>query len=139
MNRCLLGPASFKALVEAAWSALASFNAGTTVATPDYPLALGAAAFAGFPALEELVLPTMLLDDSGAALLSRHWPLLTRLDLCRRWLADGVGAGVAALARGEWLALKTLRMNARVGPLTLEVARRWAPALEASAAAAPGE
>ena len=82
VNGCIFGPASFKALVEASWPALASFDAETAVVTPDYPLALGAAAFAGFPALEELAMPRVILDEAGAALLlSRRWPRLKKLDL----------------------------------------------------------
>ena len=125
VSGCHLSPANFKALVEAAWPALASFNAGAGWVVG--PLALGAAAFAGFPALEELVLPSMSLDEAGALLLSRRWPRLKKLDLHEVWLA---GAGAPALARGEWPALKTLRVGPGLGPLTLEDARRWAPALE---------
>ena len=50
---CNLGAAGFKALVEATWPALTHFNAGCAYAVFTGPLALGAAAFAGFPAIEE--------------------------------------------------------------------------------------
>ena len=141
MDACTFSPASFKALVERAWPALTSLCAKKSAV--GMLLALGAAAFAGFPALEELVLPTRRLDEAGAALLlSRRWPRLKELDLRGVWIGDGAAAGVAALARGEWPALKELRVNAILGFLTLDAARRWAPALEAleaSAATLPGE
>jgi hypothetical protein len=54
MNSCRLSAASFKALVEAAWPALTSLEAGHANVAFDGPYALGAAAFAGFPALEVL-------------------------------------------------------------------------------------
>ena len=141
LRHCNLSAAGVKALVEAAWPALRKLSAHSAPAAVDGPLALGAAAFAGFPALEELAVPTMVLDDSGAALLSRRWPLLMRLNLCGALFGAGGAAALAALAHGEWPALKTLRVNAGLGPLTLEAARRWAPALEAleaTAATLPG-
>ena len=125
---CVFSPANFKALVEADWPTLTFLDAKQ--GTIDGPLALDAAAFAGFPALEELVLPTMRLDEADARLLlSRRWPRLARLDLRGAVRVSG-DVVRAALARGEWPALKTLRANADIGPLTLEDARRWAPALE---------
>ena len=127
VGNCIFSTVSFNALVEAAWPALTSLIArGASVATAG-PLALGAAAAAGFPVLEELVLPITVLDEAGARLLlSRRWPRLKKLDLIGARLG---AAGVAALARGEWPALKVLRVDASLGPLTLRDARRWAPAL----------
>ena len=84
---------------------------------------------AGFPALEELDLSRNNVGAAGAALLaSRPWLRLRELDLCDGQLGD---AGVAALARGEFPALErlNLRSNRCRTPLTLEEARRWAPAL----------
>jgi hypothetical protein len=95
----------------------------------DGPYALGATAFAGFPALEELCLWAVNLGATGAALLaSRRWPRLRNLNLARCRLLD---AGVAALARGAWPALEVLNLcsnDLSVRP-ALEDARRWAPAL----------
>ena len=126
---CSLSAAGFKALVEAHWPALTSLGAvGATVAF-DGPHALGAAAFAGFPALEELDLSCVNLGEAGAALLaSRRWPRLTELKLYEAELGD---AGVAALARGAWPALELLdlRGNYLGVPPALEEARRWAPLL----------
>ncbi len=139
MDGCAFGPGSFKALVEAAWPALASFSAIKGVVGTQ--LALGAAAFAGFPALEELALPTMILEAGARSLLSRRWTRLKKLDLRGAYFRGANAATLAELARGEWPALKALRVNAALGPLTLDTARRWAPALaalEASAAATPG-
>ena len=64
------------------------------------PRALGAAAFAGFPALEELGLSGVPLGEAGTRLLaSRRWARLRRMQLCSTQLGD---AGVLALALGEW-------------------------------------
>ena len=95
----------------------------------DGPHALGAAAFAAFPALEELDLCGVQLGEAGARLLaSRLWPRLRKLDLFSARLGD---AGLAALACGAWPALEVLdlRYNILGAPPTLEDARRWAPAL----------
>jgi hypothetical protein len=67
---CLLSAASFKALVEAAWPALTCFVARVQLEL-DGPRALGADAFAGFPALEHLVLVGVQLGEAGARLLPR--------------------------------------------------------------------
>ncbi len=129
MNSCRLSAASFKALVEAAWPALTSLEAGHANVAFDGPYALGAAAFAGFPALEELGLAYVELGEAGAALLSRRrWARLRRLKLDHCRIGD---AGLAALARGAWLALERLDLswNDFSAPLALASARRWAPAL----------
>ncbi len=118
-----------KALVEATWPGLTSLKASWADVARDGPHALGAAAFAGFPALEDLVLYGVRLGEAGAALLaSRRWPRLKVLGLCSCALGD---AGLAALARGAWPALECLdvRWNNLRAPPNLEDARRWAPAL----------
>ena len=120
-----LSSAGFRALVEATWPALTSFSSRVAGAR-----ALGAAAFAGFPVLEELVLTRVQLGEAGLQLLaSRRWHRLRRLKLAD---ASVSAAGLAALARGEWPALEhlDLRNNALGAPLALHAARRWAPALE---------
>ena len=125
---CGLTAAGFNALVEATWPALSSLLAFTRVPANRGPF--GAAAFAGFPALEELWLWGVELGEAGARLLaSRRWPRLRKLDLHHTQLG---AAGVAALARGEWPALRFLDVsnNGVSEQLTLEDARRWAPALE---------
>jgi hypothetical protein len=130
-DSCRLSAAAFKALVEASWPALTSLHANFAKAEFAGPHALGAAAFAGFPALEELDLQWVELRDAGARLLAGgRWARLVKLDLHDAQLGD---AGLAALARGEWPALQVLnvrsRRNAISAPPTLEGARRWAPAL----------
>ena len=157
VNYCKLSAATFKALVEAAWPALTYLTTqAAKTAFFDGPHALGAAAFAGFPALEELVLAGVQLREADAALLaSRRWPRLKKLNLCNTRLGDaglaalargpwpalerldvrqnGLGeAGLAALARGAWPALEELdlRHHKLSAPPSLEDARRWAPALE---------
>ena len=130
VNYCHLNAASFKALVEAAWPALISLCAiGAEMAFAG-PHALGAAAFAGCPALEELDLSFVDLGEAGAALLaSRCWSRLRKLNLRFTQLGR---AGVAALARGAWPALSYLDLE-EIGlsaPLALEEARRWAPKLD---------
>jgi hypothetical protein len=129
VNRLGLGAAAFQALVEATWPALTSLSAVGNRLDCDGPPALGAAAFAGFPALEELDLTAVKLGEAGARLLaSRRWARLRRLVLVRAQLDV---AAVAALARGAWPALRRLdlRGNRPSGPLTLEEARLWAPSL----------
>ena len=124
-----LSAAGFKALVEAHWPALTHLNARQAGVAFDGPHALGAAAFASFPALEELNLSVMALGEAGAALLAgRQWPRLRELNLFYTQLGD---AGVAALARGEWPALERLILSDnRLGATpTLAAVRRWAPAL----------
>jgi hypothetical protein len=106
----------------------------------DGPHALGVAAFAGFPALEELDLACVQLRVAGAArLASGRWPRLRRLCLSRCHFS-GAGAGVVALARGEFPALERLDLRGnlffRESP-ALEDARRWPPALEELLADAP--
>jgi hypothetical protein len=136
-SNCSLSPASFKVLVEADWPALVFLSANLADVAFFGPHALGAAAFAGFPALEELDLSYVDLGSVGAALLaSRRWPRLRSLDLRHTRLGD---AGVAALARGAWPALEVLdlRLKRLGAPLTLEGARRWAPALVELAAGEP--
>ena len=130
VSYCRLSAASFRALVEAAWHTLTSLGALGAEVALDGPHALGAAAFAGFPALEELDLSSVRLGAAGAALLAgRRWTRLVKLDLHSAWLGD---AGVAALARGAWPALEVLdlRGNGLAAPPTLDDVRRWAPALE---------
>jgi hypothetical protein len=93
------------------------------------PYALGAAAFAGFPALEELSLSGVRLGEAGARLLaSRQWLRLRLLFLDATQLGD---AGVAVLAHGAWPALMHLSLedNGLGAPLALDEARRWAPKL----------
>ena len=126
---CALSPASFEALVEAAWPAMTSLSAADAGVAHDSPHVLGAAAFAGFPALEELDLSFVRVGEAGAALLaSRRWARLKKLTLRSTVLG---AAGVAALARGAWPALEVLDLSANGlgAPMALEDARRWAPAL----------
>ena len=101
--------AGFKALVEASWPALTSLRAQAAEAAFDGPHALGSAAFAGFPALEELKLTGVKLGEAGARVLaSRRWARLRCLHLDHTALG---AAGVAALARGEWPALEELDLS----------------------------
>ena len=126
---CRLSEAAFKALVEASWPALTYLRAFSAEVAFAGPHALSAAAFAGFPALEELHLGFVALGDAGARLLAGgRWARLKKLVLCDARLSD---AGVAALARGAWPALERLHLygNGLRAPPTLEDARRWAPAL----------
>ncbi len=123
-----LSAAGFKALDEAAWPALASLSARFASVAFDGPHALGAAVFAGFPALEELDLAGVPMGEAGAALLASHrWLRLGGLNLSNCKIDD---AGVAALARGAWPALErlNLRGNGLGARLALVDARRWAPA-----------
>ena len=152
---CLLTAASFKALAEASWPALVYLNADCYEVSFEGPDALGAAAFAGFPALEELDLSSVELGEAGARLLaSRRWPRLKKLCLLSCALDDAAlaalargawpalktlylgmnrasNAGHAALARGDWPALEALDLGCNhLSPQpTLEDVRRWAPAL----------
>ena len=129
MSSCRLSAAGFKALVEAAWPALTFVYANRAEVAFDGPHALGAAAFAGFPALEGLYLSGVELGESGARLLaSRRWARLQVLSLTQAQIGD---AGAAALARGEWPALHILFLeeNGLSAPLALEEVRRWAPKL----------
>ena len=106
---CHLSAAGFKALVEAAWPALAYLDAGGAGVAFAGPHALGAAAFAGFPALEQLDLAEVVLGEAGAQVLAgRRWPRLRVLNLDSTVLGD---AGLAALARGEWPALEELSLD----------------------------
>ena len=129
LRSCHLSAAGFKALVEATWPALTHLGASGAAVEFDGPHALGAAAFAAFPALEELNLSYVELGEAGARLLaSRRWPRLRVLSLSGCSIGD---AGLAALARCAcpalwWLDLKGNGLSA---PPTLEDARRWAPAL----------
>ncbi len=76
----------------------------------DGPHALSAAAFAGFPGIEEPDLDGVELGEAGARLLaSRRWERLEDLSLFNCRIS---GAGVAALARGEWPALDELDLRA---------------------------
>ncbi len=129
LDRCLLSAGGFKALVEATWPALTYLSARAAQVALEGPDALGAAAYAGFLALEELHLEGVALGEAGARLLaSRCWPRLHTLIFDKAQLGD---AGVAALARGEWPALTGLsvRENGLSAPLALEEARRGAPKL----------
>ena len=129
VTECNLGRAAFTPLVEGAWTALTHLHACAGEWLREDPNALGAAAFAGFPALQELDLRCVRLDGGGAQLLaSRRWLRLKKLALPYGRLDD---AGVAELGRGEWPALERLelRYNRRVAPLALEDVRRWAPAM----------
>ncbi len=126
---CRLSAVGFKVLAEAAWPALTRLSARGAALAFDGPHALGAAAFAGFPALEEPHLPSVALGEAGAALLARRrWPRLRELILFRASLD---AAGLAELARAEWPTLDRLnpRWNDFGAPPTLEDARRWASAL----------
>jgi hypothetical protein len=99
------------------------------VASAAGPHALGAAAFAGMPALEWLDLSAVRLGDAGATMLaSRRWSRLKQLDLSYTRIGDD---GVAALARGAWPALERLVVE-RSGlgtPPAFEDVRCWAPNL----------
>ena len=101
VSYCELSAAGFKALVEAAWPALLSFSAHAKVEFVG-PHALGAAAFAGFPAIEELDLSDVKLGAAGAAVLaSRRWPRLRELTLiCAQLSPAGAAARGVAGARG---------------------------------------
>ena len=66
---CHVSAAGFKALVEAAWPALTAFAFDARVEFAGLDT-LGAAAFAGFPALEELDLSRVALGAAGARLLA---------------------------------------------------------------------
>ncbi len=96
------------------------------------PRALGAGAFAGFPALEELDLARMPLGEAGAALLGRRrWARLKKLTLSPAGID---AAALAALALGAWPALEVLDVyQAGLPPTDVVVSvgevRRWAPAL----------
>ncbi len=71
----------------------------------------------------------MPLGEAGAALLaSRRWLRLRELDLFGSGMRD---VGLAAFARGEWPALEApnLSGNSFGARVSLEAARRWAPAL----------
>ncbi len=110
---CCLSEAGFKALVEAPWPAPTCLNADLVhhrrVLFGGRHM-LGAAAFAAFPALEELDLVYVRLGEAGLALLaSRRWRL-RRLSLCLSVYRAGA-AGVAALARGAWPALERLELR----------------------------
>ena len=106
---CRLSAAGFKALVEAAWPALTSLCMRRAVVAFDGPHALGAAAFAGFPALEELDLSYVALGEAGAALLaSRRWARLWALCLRQAQLD---AAGLTALVRGAWPALEDMDLS----------------------------
>jgi hypothetical protein len=126
VDSCHLSAASFKALVESDWPALTYFSAIGAMVAFDGQHALGAAAFAAFPALEALDLTYVRLHEAGAALLaSQRCAHLEKLSLCCTWIGR---RGVAALARGEWPALKILdlRRNYSGAPLAPKDARRWA-------------
>ena len=100
---CDLTAAGFKALVEAAWPALTYFDAREAKAADEGPHALGPAAFAGFPVLEELDLTDVVLGDAGAALLaSRRWLRLRELYLNQASIG---AAGLKALVEACWPAL----------------------------------
>ena len=126
VGSCMLSAAGFKALVEAAWPALTSLCAVGAEVALDGPLMLGAAAFAGLPALEELNLQWVKLGEAGARLLSsRRWPHLRKLNLCHTLLE---GTGLAALARGAWPALEELDLwGVALGEAgaRLLASRRW--------------
>ena len=128
VDGCRLTAAGFQALVEAAWPALASLSAQGANVASEGPHVLSAAAFAGFPALEELDLYNVPLGEAGARLLaSQRWARLRELNLQHTQLG---AAGLAALARGAWPALELLDVRHNgLGALALEDVRRWAPAL----------
>ena len=103
IDLCSLSAAGFKALVEATWPALNHLSARAAQVALEGPDALGAAAFADFPALEELHLSLVELGEAGARpLASRRWPHLRVLSLHHALLGD---AGLAAFVRGEFPAL----------------------------------
>jgi hypothetical protein len=126
---CSLSTAGFMALVEATWTAWTSLVA--SYARKDFggPHTLGVAAFAGFPALEELNLQEAAPGEAGAALLaSRRWPRLKKLDLrC----TDLGAAGDAVLAHRAWPALERLGLSSTASAAgrapTLADTRCWAP------------
>ena len=129
VGQCQMSAAGFKALVEAHWPALTYLRARGATVEFDGPRALGAAAFAGFPALKELDLSGVALGEAGARLLaSRRWPRLRELNLFNCRIGD---AGLAAFARGAWPALRVLylRGNDLGAALALDDTLRWAPAL----------
>ena len=129
VGNCRLSAAGFKALIETGWQALTSLGTAHAAVAFAGPHALGAAAFAGFPSLEQLQLPAVAMGEAGARLLaSRRWPRLVQMDLSGARLG---APGLAALARGARpaLMLLDLRCNRLPGAPTLEAARRWAPAL----------
>ncbi len=98
VDSCGFGAAGFKALVEATWPVLIQFTAMDAKMKFDGRHALGDAAFAGFPVLEELRLAFSTFSTHGARLLaSRRWVHLRRLHLTFCQIGD---EGVAALARG---------------------------------------
>ena len=126
VSDCDLSLAGFRALIEATWPALTYLSAQGARMDFVGSFSLGPAAFAGFPALKELDLSCVGLGGAGARLLaSRRWEHLRVLKLIES------DAGLAALARGTWPALEVLHLNGDYlgGSLTLEDARRWAPAL----------
>jgi hypothetical protein len=111
---------------------LTIFTVAQAVAAFEGPSTLGAAAFAGFPQLEELTLMMMPLRAPGAQLLaSRRWPRLWKLSLRHSHVRV---ASDAALARGHWPALEVLNLR-QIGPrsmrtpLSIEDVWRLAPTL----------
>ena len=79
MNGSIVHPAGSKALAEAAWPALTRLVFGFAITTSNGPHALGAAAFAGVPALEVLILGVELSEAGARALFSRKWPRLQEI------------------------------------------------------------
>jgi hypothetical protein len=99
VRKCSITVAGFKALVEAGWPALTYLDAGGARLTFYGTHAPSAAAYARFPALEELHLFGTLVGLAGRRLLtSRRWTHLRKLDLTSGQIGD---VGVTALERGE--------------------------------------
>lgn len=126
---CRLGAASFNALIDADFPALTYLAASQ--ARLQYPT-FGAAAFARFPVLEELVLDYSRIGVAGAQMLvmaSRRWARLRVLRLRGNDIDNR--HGVEALACGSWSALDMLDLGFTFGthPPALDEVRRWAPAL----------
>ena len=124
LNHCHLSGASFKVLVEADWPALTSLSTAWAKVEFKGRRALGAAAFAGLPALEELNLEGVLMGAAGAravAAASRRWPRLRELSLRNAIYTSDLlpafdlrmetAASAVALARGSWPALKGLDLG----------------------------
>ncbi len=130
-------------LTEAAWPALTRLSAAMAFGTAALgaalrhvgprldACALGAGAFAACPALEVLDLSFVRFGEEGARLLaSRPWVCLEL-----NFFAGSIGAaGLAALERGDWPALRRIDARGSGCPrLALAAARRWTPALEDAA------
>ena len=124
--------AAFRALASAAWPELLYFcvivdreGSDNWDVDSEEGEALGAAAFARCPKLEELLLGSVPVGAAGARVLaSQRWPKLWLLQLVDAQLDN---AALAALARGAWPALVHLNLWRNAGiraPPTLADAQR---------------